>query len=253
MTDDGRKVKHEWVPLTDCFVDPSVQRPEQKAWSKRLADTWDEDKAQVPHLSKRASGKYHVADGQHQIAARRILGQEGVWAMAHYGLTRAEEAKLFVGLNENRGVHAVDMFVQRVNSGDELYVQLNGILLAYGWHAGRSGKEGSFAAVTTYRQAAQRHSTEIAERTLKVITQAWGHDPDGAFKDVVSGIAHLLAHRESLDQDMLIDKLTRESPVVLRRRAAEQARALGPSRRFANALIGVYNTNLRKNKLQVFV
>ena len=98
------------VPLGSLFVDrkvPGLQRPEQEQWSRKIAGafSWARFNENPPKVSARADGRYHVMDGQHEVAGARLAGhgpetlvRVHVWR----GLAYQQEAELFGHTNRDR-------------------------------------------------------------------------------------------------------------------------------------------------------
>jgi hypothetical protein len=247
-----KKTEYRWVPLDQIFVDIEHQRPEQESWVDHLFVNWDEDKAQVPHLSQRSETLYHACDGQHQIAARRRRGEEGLWAKVHFGLTGAEESGLFASLNEKRGIHVIVMFVQSVKAGFEPFVSIDTILSDNGWRVARSGQDRAFASVTTLRHTADKSGITVVKEVVNTITLAWGHQTEGAYQKVVGGLCLVYAKRDNVDPAHMVDALKRVSPLTVRQDGEGTKDSTGV-RRYANAIIRRYNKGLKvKEKLELF-
>jgi hypothetical protein len=249
-----KKKEHRWVRLDQTFVDIEHQCPLDENWVKTLLKIWDEDKAQVPHLSVRGTDLYHIVDGQHQIAVRRACGEDGVWADVHTGLTFAEESDLFVALNTHKAKQPITLFLQCVKAERQPHLALAQALEHHGWRIAKSGGQNTFAAVATLRIVAMQgeNGLDVAKQVIETITHAWGTNPQGAHARIVAGLGLLLRKRD-LDYQRLIKVLREIDPETLRREAEAQAIKQSRRNKYANAMIARYNRNKRANRLDLFV
>lgn len=211
------------VPLGLLFVDraaPGLQRPLQEAWANKIARkfSWARFNENPPKVSSRPDGRYHIMDGQHQTEAARISGhgpetliRVHVWRNLDY----KQESELFGHTNRDRHtVRALDLFAAEVTSGDPEAVALELLLNHYGWKAGSAGREGNFASVTTLRRLYKKQrGPEICDRVVATITGAWGHDPDGANRTVVSALGAFYQKYPDAQVDRLAHVLHRK-PIV---------------------------------------
>lgn len=96
----------EWVEVSRIFVDPLYQRNVHEPLVRHIAETFDPKAMHVVVLSRRPGGSLAVIDGNHRILAlkRRFTDdfRLRVEAKVLNGLTREQEAELFVKLNGNQ-------------------------------------------------------------------------------------------------------------------------------------------------------
>jgi hypothetical protein len=237
----------EEIPLDRIFVDGELQRPEQRVHINKIAREYSDLLAQVPVLSDRDNGYYHTLDGQHGIKAKRLLGVTTVMAMVYHGLTRAEEARAFVGRNgQRKAVANIHNFRVAVEAESELEVALQRILSVHGWTVGTSG--GSFAAVVTLRKVAQGPNGLVAaSNVIETISRAWGHDPAGVHRNIVAGLGVLYNKRE-IDMDRMARRLGSVHPLAILREADVLTVGTAPVRN-ANVMLKHYNKGLRENRI----
>ena len=206
------------VGLGQLFVDrtPGLQRPEQVNWTKRIAASfsWARFYENPPKVSARGDGRYHVMDGQHEVAAARLAGHDPFTAIRVHvwrNLSSQQEAELFGHTNRDRhAVRALDLFIADVTSGHSDAAALDILLNSYEWKAGSAGREGNFAAVTTLRRLyGKPGGPELCEKVVATITRAWDHSPDGANRTVVTALGAFYEQYPAADVDRLAQVLKR--------------------------------------------
>lgn len=95
-------MNYELVPVGLMNVDLSYQRTPEEPRIRKISSGWDDNKANVIHLSQRKDGSKWVIDGNHtRLACERVYGKEHeLLCNIHTGLSVKEEAELFVALNK---------------------------------------------------------------------------------------------------------------------------------------------------------
>jgi len=222
------------VNLADLMIDPEVQR-EEGADVRRvaaIARNFDPDALGVIIVSVRADGTKVVLDGMHRCGgAREARYKEPLDAILHYGLTREDEAALFLAYNNKKDPSAVSKFRARVVMGDPVAVEIAAILNRHGWEITSSNFSGAAHAATAIERAYTKGSgtlkigtyPEVLDKTFGCLTAAWGHDETAAQQHIVEGLAQLFGR---FGAGVDIDKLVREMEGTTPRRLAGQAKAL---------------------------
>lgn len=217
----------KWVPVGEIDVDPAVQRPPNKAWAAYIGRELDPDLIGVIHVSKRRNGRYVVIDGQHRvIGVRDHFGNNGtlIECKIYEGLSIAQEAAIFVGLNKKKQKSRISDFISRVTARDPHAVAIAGVLDEFGLKVDRFKSLSTVPAVSAlesiyfgFSQASDLTLTtadratlanpDLLRLTLRVVREAWG-SPDAVNGHILSGVGRLLAvRRQELDTDDLIHKL----------------------------------------------
>lgn len=195
------------VPLSEMKVSPAAQREFRPHWCDYLVANFDMDKMGVPTVSYR-EGSYFVVDGQHTTEALRRLGFGDAKVQCWYysGLTEADEAELFLVLNNRLTVNPFDRFGAGVTAGRPVPSDINRIVRAAGLNVSKSKGEGSIGAVGTLERVYTRGGPKTLARTVKIIRDSFG-DP-GFSAAVIDGIG-LVCQRYNgeLDDAALIGKL----------------------------------------------
>ena len=143
-----------WVLLAQMRVNPLAQRDLNPARVAKLAAGFDLEQIGAPVVSRRG-GWYYLIDGQHRIEALKLWlgaweGQQ-VQCWCYEGLTEAQEAELFLKLNDTLAVHAFAKFKVSVQAGRDTEADIDRIVRALGLRIANSRAGGGIAAVATLR------------------------------------------------------------------------------------------------------
>lgn len=232
------------------FVDQSVQRPIDGVRVAAIADDFKREALGVIHVSRRTNGTYHVIDGQHRIAALRVVGREDdtVDCALWEGLNRAEEAAMFRRLNNTRQVPHLDRFRMRLVEGDPVACELSAMLASHGWIITEASTEESFSAVSALEKVYRAEDSggiDTCDALVRVATEAWGHDSNALRAEIVAGLAVLLRRRLRLDIPKLVTVLatSKNGPLGLigRARQLRDIRNGRISDAMAEILVNTYN------------
>lgn len=179
-----------WIKVADLIVNPRAQRELREGWAAQIAADFNPDRFTPPLVSLR-NHKYHVIDGQHRIAALRLMGwdDQEVQCWTHEGLTESEEADLFLWHNNRKTVTAFDKFQIGVTAEREAEADINRIVLINGLKVAR-GQQGGIMAVGALHKVYQ-HGPKVLGRTLRMVRDAYGDD--GLQAHVIEGIGLLCA------------------------------------------------------------
>lgn len=215
--------------LDALTVDPDVQRTVDPSWvTRKLSEGFRRDGLGTVTVSHRRDGSYHIIDGQHRVALCREFGyKQPLDCLIHSNLTKAEEALMFLVLNDRRGVQPIDKFKVGVYQGDDDIVALNDLLVRYGWTVRNGKTAGSFAAVSALRKIyvgwgrVPVKKLGVVESTISTITTAWDRDANSAHTAIITGLGLIFAkHGNTVRIDKLVDGLKAEgNPKALVSRA----------------------------------
>ncbi|MFJ6542281.1 DUF6551 family protein [Streptomyces sp. NPDC091385] len=184
------------------------------AWvARKLREGFDLGRLGVPQVSARSDGIYIWLDGQNRgaLCVAADHGETKIEMKVFRGLTKEQEAELFLGLNDNRRVQPLYKFMAEVTAGHPESLDITRTAKQYGWIVSDSGAANAIIAVAAlrkiYGKSAERG--QLLRRTLKVATDAWGHIPAAGNSYVLLGVASVLHEFPFLDSDALIRKLAR--------------------------------------------
>lgn len=256
------EITYERINIDKLKIDPKVQRLlDVRKISKMAAKGFDPVKLGVIVVCRRNNGDVYISDGQHRVAFAASEGyDEPLMCEVHHGLTLAQEADLFLGLNDQSNPTALTKFLVSVVRGDDDSTGIDSIVHSHGWEvaAGASG----IAAIDTvewiYRSVglAGESGADILDQVLTVITRAWGYDVKGVHASILKGTAQLyLRFGSSVDSEKLIVELQKHSPVELLGKARQLQAAQGGTlpAAYAKVLVGLHNNRKRTHLLPEWV
>jgi hypothetical protein len=239
-------------------VDHSVQRAEDGVRVATIAGDFEPGSLGVIHVSKRPDGIYHIIDGQHRVAALRVLGKGDVPipCQIYEGLSRAEEAAMFRRLNNTRQVQILDRFRVRIVEGDPVACDIAELLKAQGWTITKAGARGSFFAVAAMEKvyrAKEGGDPDTCAAVVRIATEAWGHDSNALRAEIVSGLGVLLRRHPGLEMTKLITEMGRHEggPLGLigQARQLHSIRSGRISDAMAEILVNRYNSRRKINRI----
>ncbi len=191
-------------------INPLAQRDLRPARVARLAAVFDLEQMGAPTVSHRGDW-YYVIDGQHRIEALKCwLGcwqDQQVQCWAYEGLTEAEEAEVFLKLNDVLAVSAFAQFRVAVQAGRAGEADVNRIVRALGLRISQARSGGAISAVGTLRRVYARGGAAVLSRALRIIRDAYGDA--GLDGPVIDGIS-LLCQRYNgeVDDERVISRLS---------------------------------------------
>lgn len=204
------------IPVSELYRDPLVNpRDPGEPWiAARSGPAYSRAKLGVLQVSLRDGSDdrkhgYAVIDGWNRRML--ILKNEGPQTMAECevftGLSLAQEAGMFLGLNDSRRVHAVPRFLAQVTAQELIPVQVAGITRAAGFTIAEQRGAGTLTCVAMLVRIHARDKQKCANvrkpqallRTLTCIETAYRVQDPAFFKrneagthvSVVGGVGHL--------------------------------------------------------------
>lgn len=271
---DGRRFTIETLPANLLDVDPHVQRKLNDNRVTKLAADFHEAALGVLIVSARralampgAPGdvdettRYIVLDGQTRLAAlRKFTGTDDtkmpVVCQVFHGLTRAEEAEIFIEHNDRAAVRKIDLFRLALVAGHEWAVELNSVIARHGYEASDTGsRERRFTAISTAQRILKLPDGMSAlDRAFDLLARSWGYRDGAASAEAVDGLG-LLFHRHGSSVDVLTfaKKLASvETPQTFKANVMAYRAATGISRTEAayRYIIKIYNSGKRTRQLE---
>lgn len=254
----------EWVALSSIGTDRRVNtRTFDPAWVERkLAEGFNPEGVGVPIISRREDGTYVWLDGQNrgQLMRRAGWGDQKIQCRVFYGLTRAQEASLFLVHNDNRRVLPIYKFLARVTAGDPTAVAIVRIAKRVGWKVSDQGGDGSIAAVVALEkvflmdQKDDHPGGDVLEAVLRTVTEAWGYKSDAADGRILQGLGALFNRfGESVNRAVFVQKLAAfpsgPSGVLGKARGMQQFQGGTVAHCVAEVAVNAYNARRRTNTL----
>ena len=214
MTEDN--FTEEWIAVGDLEVDPGIQRAHlDRKKIERMVKNFNPAALGVITVSQRNKVTKIVLDGMHRRQTVSIVTDNTGKLLCHVfkGLTRAEEAQMFLDLNNGNPVSLLDKFAVRLVAEDPVALAIDGLTKAYGWTIGNSNRQGSIQCIGTVEKIYRASVKAEAEPNwlqvaLMLATHAWGNDKDGVQAAILDGLASVAAvYGSALDVGILERKL----------------------------------------------
>jgi len=205
-----RPGKIQKVALGKMIVSDSAQRELKPRRVSALLKEFDIELLGLPVLNHR-DGVYYIVDGQHRIAALKEWLGDGwepqlIECRVHSGLTEAQEAKLFLELNNYLAVTAYDKFKTAVTAGLPTETAIKSIVEETGLSICRHKSENTISAVATLVKVYKRSGGDTLGRSLRIIRDAFPAAPFEAV--VIDGIGRVCErYNGSLDDSLAVSKL----------------------------------------------
>lgn len=217
------------VGVADMAVSPLAQRDLRNARVNKIAQNFDPDRFGTITVSWR-DGRFFVVDGQHRVEALRTMGWEDqkVPAWVYENLTEQDEAALFLDLNDQLTVAALDKFRVAVTAGESEASAISRLLAGLDLRINGSGAPGTITAVGTVKRIYTKYGPEVLSRALAIVTMAFGDA--GLTAAVIEGMSLVAArYGDSLRDDRTIARLQkmRAGVVGLMNAARQQQQVIG--------------------------
>jgi len=242
------------VKVSDLNVDHDVQRMYDPARVTTLEATWNQTHAGTIVVSKRADGSLYVIDGQHRKEAKARQDPDGVLdAEIHEGLTRQEEAEMFLRLNRDRkAVRPFDNYRVALVAGMPNETRVHSEVTARNLEVSHSPSANRISAVQAMLSIVQKdkdHDGLLGE-VLDVAESAWGRTAETWDNMVMRALATVIhKNRGIIDLDRLATILRKHLVGQWKAAAVNNAVGGGGSESRSNRLVEVivtkYNSGLR--------
>ncbi|MEU9518115.1 DUF6551 family protein [Streptomyces sp. NPDC048224] len=245
------------LPVGQLQVDDEMdaQRIFDPGWANKLAKMWDPEVLLVATVSKRADGSYFLIDGQHSTrVAEQKEGPEFVRdCMVYEGLTRQQEAKLFLAANKQRKpVKPYDNFKVSITAGDPLSIRIDkevrscGLEVASGTSTNRVGAVQALVFVGEKREG-------LVPKVLTTLGTAWGRDKASWDNIAIRAVGLIYDTNWDVVQDARLVKTLQKATVAIWKMNAIRTTVSGggsASRAvpLAENIITQYNSGLRDPK-----
>lgn len=155
-------------------IDPTIQRrlvPRQL--ENMTGDKYDPRALGLLVVSDRGNGTRVILDGQHRWNAVKLNDADAeLTCITYTGLTKAQEAELFLTFNNQSQVSSIAKFDVAVQAGQALPVAVNKVFETYGLTTGTGQQQ--IAAVTDCMVIASwPNGLELLDHALDILTGAW--------------------------------------------------------------------------------
>lgn len=240
----------EWVRLDRMKISPLAQRRFDANWGDELARTFDPDLMGCLSVSLR-DGWYYVVDGQHRRhgAIEWLGADQAVLCHVFEGLTQAQEAELFLSLNNAKKQSAMSKYqVALVAQDGDRPVEhdVNRITRALGLVVGSNSKNGEISCVTALINTYKKRGAASLSFALRVTRDAYGYD--GFKAPIISSLA--LIHSglgNQVDEETLVQRLAagQLADVHNHGKSIQQSFGRPTDQSYAAAIVDAYNAQAK--------
>jgi hypothetical protein len=212
-----RRIGIESLPVDALLVDWTYQRQSDPLWVSKQAKRFDQCLLRLATVSRRADGSNYLVDGQGRRLLCQAVGHPALDCEVYEGLTLAEEAALFRGLNQQRSMRYIDKMRAAIQAGEPDAVGISAACAAAGFGVADALPGGGYglrcaqALETAYR----RHGPQPLTQALRVLSRAYGNGPGAGHKDLLVAVASLIAKNDHIDMERLYRALITESTQYL--------------------------------------
>jgi len=214
----------DWLLAAELELAPTAWgRPLRANDVRLIASTFDPDKFGAICVWRRndlaiGHGRYVTIDGQHRLAAIRLMGyaDQRVPSLIYDGLTMETAAELSLGLQERRNLHPLDKHRANLAAHDRRAIEIDKVLarldLELSYHT-RFTVRGRVSCVAQLYYIWDCLGATGLERVLEVANRAW----DGTSPAFASAVLRLImvlvgAHDGVVDDVHLSQTLSARSP-----------------------------------------
>ena len=255
----------EMVATSKLEIDPKMQRhhlDDNKV--ARIVRDYNPDALGIVTASERNAVETVILDGGHRWRAtiEKTEGKGKLLTRVFKGLTRQEEAVLFLLLNSGNQPNLLDKFRINLVAEDPVAVGIDNIVKQFGLGVGPAGPDKNIQCVGALRRVyvmslKGEYDPNLLDMSLRAITHAWGTDSQGTQAVMVEGIALFLARNaEKVDFARTWDRLRvfPGGPGGLHTKARANAanRGMRLPHSVADLTTDIYNKGLTSRKMPVW-
>lgn len=227
------------VAVGDVQLDMAVQRSIVGARIRKLTANFDPILLGEVLVSERANGQLYILDGQHRLRAAEQSGVPTVTCEVFTGLSKADEARLFMGRNDRAGIAKNDRNRTLATSGDQDTLNVQMAAQSAGFRFITDMREDSTfqdraAGIGVMHDAEKRKYVEVTgpehlSRVLQFYARAYGNQerPESV---LLKALSRIFVGKFEVDEDRLYDKLRGLPPQQLADQAINYAVAQSVTR-----------------------
>jgi hypothetical protein len=258
------KFKEERLSVASLQVDPRVQRPLNPRRVEAMLATYNPAGLGVISVSRRNAVTDVIIDGQHRREVILRANDGGGEALCHVyeGLTLAEEAKLFLLLNNASKPTLIAKHLVGVTAGDPLAVEIERLVKEYGWAVSEQAGPATITAIGSLQKIVRfservEADPHLLSMALLAVTRAWGTQHAGVRGVILEGIAAIFhEYKDRVDLDRLVNKMKgfEDGPQGLHDRAqfySKQEKITMPMA-VARLLVAQYNVGAKSKALETW-
>ncbi|MDZ4269523.1 MAG: DUF6551 family protein [Mycobacterium sp.] len=209
------------IPVTHLFVDHTYQRPLDPHRVRTMTESFDPRLLGVIEVSDRGREhypRYAVIEGQHRWATVASLDPAAsIAARVHSGLSVAEEAELFLGIDvHRRRLSTWNRWKARRAQHDPEVAAIEATVARAGLRVDDAPKDGHIRCTAMLEKIARsRGGHSLLRDSLRLLHDTWGPQQSAFDAPMVGGMAVLLdafGEDEHFDCDTFVDALIDLAP-----------------------------------------
>ncbi len=251
------------VKLDELVADVDVQRSLDANRVERMAANFMPDAFGALTICLRPDGSRAIIDGQHRHAAGILAGYDkAVTAIQYEGLTKGEEAVLFLTLNDSKQLQPIDKFRARVLSGEPQALAVKEVLDEHGWVVRISAEDWSLTAINAVEKiyggmgVVKGGDTALLHNVMTLISASWNGLASSVHGTILGSMGKFLGwYGTQVDYEKMITELQ----VIKPRNLIGDIRVLREMQRVdipnagARVLVNIHNQKRRANRLPEWV
>ncbi len=221
---------------------------------REIVENFNECVANEPKVSAR-DGNYYVFDGQHTIAARKMLngGHDlPITCKVYRGLTPQDEAMLFAQQTGfSAKVYPGAKLRAMVFAGNPDAIAFKeatekaGLTLAFNQTRGQN----RIGCVATAYAEFKSVGEDIYSDALRIITAAWGGHKDSLRAETILGVTEFIKLYDEYDPRRLVSRCRRCDPMHIYRSSKASGDSLPAPQRYIFEVWKIYNGTSKANAL----
>ena len=226
-----------------------MQRKFSKQQAEKYAADFDFQKLGLPIVNHR-DGHFWIVDGQHRIAALRIvgLGNEQLDCEVYTDLTDAEMAEIFLGRDDRRRIENFTKFMVACTAGRPRETEVRRMVESNGLKVSRSRQEGCVSAVTALLKVYDAAGSNVLGQVLRTIRDAFEADAVAFDAVIIDGMGlfynRFNGHTPEKELTARLSNLRQGARGLLQKAVTLQHQSGNPKVQcLAAVLVDVYNKN----------
>lgn len=217
---NGREVKKiiALVPLNLIKTDHEKYQREEKHHVVTMAKEWDDEQCTVLLVNYRSNeGWFYVIDGQHRVAAAKLIGIEYLACEIYIDLSVKEEAKRYLEYNTGtKSLNPFDTFKANICWGEPVDTAIKAICDEYGVNVIERRRIKTLKSVPVARAIYKGGGVDALKWIFKLIEDVhWEDFKESYSADVLLGLyAVYVKYKDNLKQARrnLIDFMAKSDP-----------------------------------------
>lgn len=244
------------VKANDLKIDHSYQRVPSQAKIDKIIKNFNSSAIGVVTLSIRENNDLYIIDGQHRVEALKKmgLGDRDLNAIVLFNLTVAQEAELFVTMNDSRTKpKRGDIYRASVKAGDSVSVEIQSVFDKFGLKVAEKPGYKIIRAIGTVHKVYSRIGVNKLEEVLSLLIEANGDHSTSFQAEYIEAVSCLVVQFKDLDKKRLsqaINGIGDPALAVLKASSiATTSKPIDKTLSLASMILDKYNYRLTKHRL----